>query len=124
MADARIEAFGIGEEFTDGVIGKVTGAGKDSLLDDPGIGPDLEHVEVGIGFEDEAIGLAGRDSDVIGQVAKVRAEGKLFSLGVGGDGDWVEAIDAAVDSGEAGESFALSKTGVNEDASGFRLEQG
>jgi len=31
----------IGEEFTDGVIGKVAGAGKDSLLNDPGIRADL-----------------------------------------------------------------------------------
>ena len=65
MADAGIEPLGIDEEFTDGVIGKVAGAGKDALLDDPGIGPDLEHVEVVIGFEDEAIGLAEMDSHVV-----------------------------------------------------------
>jgi hypothetical protein len=41
-----------------------------------------------------------------------------------GDEDCVEAIDAALDSGKPGESFALSKTGVNEDAGSFRLEQG
>src|SRR5258708_8665780 len=73
MADAGIEPLRIGEEFTDGVIGKVTGAGKDSLLDDPGIGPDLEHVEVVIGFEDEAIGLAEMDPHGVWQVAKIRA---------------------------------------------------
>jgi len=202
MADAGIEPLGIDEEFTDGVIGKVAGAGKDALLDDPGIGPDLEHVEIVIGFEDEAIGLAEMDSHVVRQVAEIRADGDFCAVGaegesdrvgrvvrngervhvdiadgealaglngfdtsealaesVGeyalerfhgglgdvegrfpeaedlreavamigvlvGDEDCVEAIDAALDSGEAGESFALSKTGVNEDASGFRLEQG
>ena len=41
-----------------------------------------------------------------------------------GDEDCVEAIDAALDSGETGESFALSKASVNEDARSFRLEQG
>src|SRR5260370_874186 len=202
MADAGIEPLGIDEKFTDGVIGKVAGAGKDALLDDPGIGPDLEHVEVVIGFEDEAIGLAEMDSHVVWQVAKIRANGnfcavgaegesdrvgrvvrngervdvdiadgealaglnglnatKALAEGVGkyalegfhgglgdverrfpeaedlrqavavvgvfvGDKDRVEAIKVALDGSEAGESFALSKTGVNEDASGFRLEQG
>jgi hypothetical protein len=202
MADAGIEPLGIGEEFTDGVIGKVAGAGKDALLDDPGIGPDLEHVEVVIGFEDEAIGLAEMDSHVVWKVAKIRADGNFCAVGaegesdgVGGvvrnrervnvdvadsetlaglnglnateplaegvgkdalerfhgglgdverrfpeaedlreavamigvlvgDEDCVEAIDVALDSGEAGEGFAFSKAGVNEDASGFRLEQG
>ena len=40
-----------------------------------------------------------------------------------GDEDCVEAIDAALDSGEAGESFTFPEAGVNEDTSGFRLEQ-
>src|SRR6266403_2349169 len=202
MADAGIEPLRIGEEFTDGVIGKVTGAGKDSLLDDPGIRADLEHIEVVIGFEDEAIGLAEMDSHVVWQVAEIGTDGNFcavgaegesdrvgrivrngervhvniadgealaglnglnatealaegvgkdalerFHRGLGdverwlpdaedlretvamigvlvGDEDCVEAIDSALDSGEAGESFALSKTCVNEDASGFRLEQG
>ena len=52
MADARIEALGIGEEFADSVIREVAGAGKDTLLDYPGIGADLEHVEIVIGFQD------------------------------------------------------------------------
>src|SRR5258707_4530089 len=202
MADAGIDPIRIGEEFTDGVIGKVAGAGKDSLLDDPGIGPDLEHVEVVIGFEDEAISLAEMDSHVVWQVAKIRADGNFCAVGaegesdrvgrivrngerehvniadgealaglnglnatealaegVGkealerfhggvsdgerrfpeaedlreavamigvlvGDKDCVEAIDAALDSGETGESFTCSDAGVNEYASGFRLAHG
>src|SRR5260370_8007759 len=85
MADAGIEPLGIDEKFTDGVIGKVAGAGKDPLLDDPGIGPDLEHVEVVIGFEDEAIGLAEMDSHVVWQVAKIRADGNFCALGAEGE---------------------------------------
>src|SRR5258707_13649076 len=92
MADARIEAFGIGEEFTYCVIGKVAGAGKDSLLDDPGIGPDLEHVEVVIGFEDEAMGLAEMDSHVVWQVAKIRADGNFCAVGAEGESDRVGRI--------------------------------
>src|SRR5258708_13723529 len=92
MADAGIKAIEISEEFADGVIGKVTGAGKDSLLDDPGIGPDLEHVEVVIGFEDEAIGLAEMDSHVVWQVAKIRADGNFCAVGAEGESDRVGRI--------------------------------
>ena len=202
MADAGIEALGIGKEFADGVIRKMAGAGEDALLDDPGIRADLEHVEIVIGFEDEAIGLAEMDSDMIGQVAEIGADGdfgavgaeseangvgsvmrnresvnvdvadgealagldgfdpaEALAKGVGqdtlegvhgglrnvergfpeaedlreavavvgvlvGDEDGVETVDITPDGGKAGESFALSEAGVNEDAGGFRFEQG
>jgi hypothetical protein len=202
MADAGIEALGIGEEFADGVIGEVAGARKDALFDDPGVRSDLEHVEIVIGFEDEAVGLAEVDSDVIGQIAEIGADGNLGAVGaegesdgVGGvvgdgervdidvadretlasldglyaaealaegvrqntlkglqgglgdvergfpeaedlretvavvgvfvgDEDGVETVDIAPYGGEAGESFAFSKAGVNEDAGAFGFEQG
>ena len=202
MTDAGIETLGIGEKFADGMIGEMAGAGKDALLDDPGIGPDLEHVEVVIGFEDEAIGLAEMDSHVVWQVAKIRADGNFCAVGaegesdrvgrivrngervhvdiadgealaglnglnatealakgVGkdalerfhgglsdverrfpeaedlreavavigvfvGDEDCVEAINVALDGGEAGEGFTLSEAGVDEDAGAFCFEQG
>jgi hypothetical protein len=41
-----------------------------------------------------------------------------------GDENRVKAINVAFDSGEAGESFALSEAGVNEDAGAFGFEQG
>jgi len=41
-----------------------------------------------------------------------------------GDKDGVETIDITPDGGEAGESFALSKAGVDENAGGFGFEQG
>jgi hypothetical protein len=202
MADAGIEAFGICEKFADGVIGEVAGAREDALLDDPGVGADLEHVEIVIGFEDKAIGLAKVNSNVIWQVAEIGADGDFCAVGaegesdgigsvmrnckrvdvdiadgealasldrfdaaealaesvrqdalegfhrglsdverrfpeaedlgeavavVGmlvGDEDRVEAINVALDSGEASESFTLSESGVNEDASSFSFEQG
>ena len=202
MANAGIEAFGIDEEFADGVIREVAGAGKHALLDDPRVGPDLEHVEIVVGFEDEAISVAEMDSDVVRQVAEIGADGdfgavgtegesdgvggvvrdgervdvdiadretlagldgfdaaETFAEGVGkdalegvhcrlrdvkrrfpkaenlreavavvrvlvGDEDGVEAVDVALDGGEAGESFALSEAGVNEDAGSFGFEQG
>jgi len=202
MADAGVEAFGIGEEFADGVIGEMASAREDALLDDPGIRADLEHVEIVIGFEDEAIGLAEMDSYVIWQIAEIGADGNFGAVGaegesdgVGGvvrdgegvdvdvadgetlagldgfdaaetlaesirqnalesfhrrlsdvergfpeaedlrqavavvgvlvrDEDRVEAINVALNGGEASEGFALSEAGVNEDASSFGFEQG
>jgi len=92
MPDAGIEAFGIGKEFADSMIGEVAGAGKDALLDDPGIRADLEHVEVVIGFEDEAIGLAEMDSDMIGQVAEIGTDGDFGAVGAEGESDGVGCV--------------------------------
>ena len=201
MANTGIEAFGIGKEFADGVIREVAGAGEDALLDDPGIRANLEHVEIVVGFEDEAIGLAEVDADVVREVAEIGADGDFGTVGaegeayrigrivrdgegvdvdvadrealtgldgfhatealaesvgesslegihcglgdverrfpeaqhlretvavVGvlvGDEDGVETVDVALDGGQAGKGFALSKAGVNEDTGGFCLEQ-
>jgi len=202
VADTGIEAFGVGKEFADGVIGEMAGTGKDALLDDPGIRADLEHVEIVIGFEDEAIGLAEVDSDVIGEVAEIGADCDFSAVGAEGEADrvgcvvrdgegvdvdiadgealagldgfdaaealakgigedavecihgrfsdverrfpeaedlgqavavvgvfvgdknGVKAVDVALNGGEAGESFAFSEAGVNEDAGAFGFEQG
>jgi len=108
MADAGIETLGIGEEFADGVIRKVASAGKDALLDHPRIRADLEHIEIVIGFEDEAIGLTEMDPDVIGQVAEIGADGDLGAIGAEGESDGVggvvrdgECVDVDIADGEA-----------------------
>jgi hypothetical protein len=107
-ARASVEAFGIGEKFADGVIGKMTGAAEDALLDDPGIGADLEHVEIVIGFEDQAIDIAEMDFDEFGHVAEVGDDGELGAVGAEGEGDRVggvmrnsEGVDVDVADGEA-----------------------
>jgi hypothetical protein len=92
VADTGIEAFGIGEEFADGVIGEVAGAGEDALLDNPGIGSDLEHIEVVIGFEDEAIGLAEVDSYMIREVTEIGADGDFGAVGAEGESDGVGGV--------------------------------
>jgi hypothetical protein len=92
MPDAGIEAFGIGEKFADRVIRKMAGAGEHSLLDDPGVRTDLEHIEVVIGFEDEAIGLAEMDSDVIWEVAEISADGDLRAVGAEGESNRVDSV--------------------------------
>ena len=108
VADAGIKAFGVGEKFADGVIGEMAGAGKDALLDDPGIRADLEHIEVVIGFEDEAIGLAEVDSDVVREVAEIGADGDFGAVGAEGESYRVgsvvrdgEGVDVNVADGEA-----------------------
>ncbi len=87
-----IEAVGIREVFADGVIGKMASAGKNALLDDPGIRTDLEHVEVVIGFEDEAIGFAEVDFDEFRHVAEVGADGHLGAVGAKGETDGIDGI--------------------------------
>ena len=108
IARAGIEAFGIGEEFADRVIRKMPGAGKHALLDDPGIGADLEHVEVVIGFEDQAIRLAEMNFDELGHVAEVGADGDLDAVGAEGEAEGIggivrdgEGVDINVADGEA-----------------------
>ena len=91
-AGAGVEAFGVGEIFADGEIGKVAGAAEDALLDDPGVGADFEHVQIVIGFEDEAIGVAEMDFDVIGHVAEVGDESELGAVGAEGEADGVGGV--------------------------------
>ena len=92
IAGVTIETVGIGEVFADRVIGKMAGAGKHALLDDPGIRADLEHVEVVIGFEDEAIGFAEVDFDELGHIAEVGTDGNLGAVGAKGETDGIDGI--------------------------------
>jgi hypothetical protein len=108
VARAGVEAFGVGEIFADGVIGKMTGAAENALLDDPGIGADFEHVEVVIGFEDQAISIAKMDFDEFGHVAEVGDDGQFCAVGAEGESDRVcgvvrngEGVDVDVADGEA-----------------------
>jgi hypothetical protein len=92
IAGVTIETIGIGEIFADRVIGKMASAGEYALLDDPRIGPDLEHIEIVIGFEDEAIGLAEVDFDELRHVAEVGADGHLGAVGTKSETDGIDGI--------------------------------
>jgi len=92
IAGVTIEAIGIGEVFTDRVIGQVARAGEYALLDDPGIRANLKHVEVVIGFEDEAIGFAEVDFDELGHVAEIGADGDFGAVGAKGKADGINGI--------------------------------
>ncbi|MGB7467646.1 MAG: hypothetical protein WBW14_32470 [Candidatus Acidiferrum sp.] len=97
IAGVTIETIGIGKVFADRMIGKMAGARKDTLLNDPRIGADLEHVEVVVGFEDETISFAKVDFDELRHVAKVGADGNLSAVGTKGEPD---GIDGVVRNGE------------------------
>ncbi|HEY1471137.1 MAG TPA: hypothetical protein VGF61_19000 [Candidatus Acidoferrum sp.] len=92
IAGVAIETVRISEVFADGVIGKMAGAGKDALLDDPRIGANLEHVEIVVGFEDETIGFAEVDFDKLRHVAEVGTDGNLGAVGAESETDGIDSI--------------------------------
>ena len=108
IARARVKALWVAKKFADGVIRKMARAAENALLDDPGIGADLEHVEIVIGFEDQAIGVAEMDFDELRHVAEVGDDGELGAVGAEGEGDGVggimrngEGVDVDVANSEA-----------------------
>ncbi len=91
IARNGVEAIGVAKIFAYGVIRKMAGPAENALLDDPGIRADLEHVQIVIGFEDQAIGAAEMHFDQFGHVAlaifapferKVKPMGSAASWGI------------------------------------------
>ena len=108
IAGAGVKAFGIGKKFADRMIGKMAGAAEDALLHDPGVGADLQHIEIVIRFENEAIGIAQMDFHECRHVAQVGDDGKLGAVGAEREGDRVgsvmrdgESVDVDITDGEA-----------------------
>ncbi len=91
-AGAGIESVGIGKKFADGMIGKMSGAGEHALLDDPRVRPDLEHVQIVIGFKDHAVGFAKMDFHKFGHVAEIGADRDLRAVGAEGEADGIGGI--------------------------------
>jgi hypothetical protein len=104
VAGVGVKAFGVGEIFTDGVIGEVASAAEHALFYGPGVGSDLEHVKIVIGFEDHAIGFAEMDFHEFGHVAEIGNDSHFRAVGaereangvggVVGDGEGVD-VDVA-----------------------------
>ncbi len=92
IARAGIEAVRVGEILADRVIRKMAGAAEDALLDDPRIRADLEHVEIVIGFENQAIGLAEMYLDELGHVTEVGHDSEFGAVGAEGEGDGIGSI--------------------------------
>lgn len=92
IAGAGVETIRVGKIFADSVIGKVSGAREHALLNDPGVGANLEHVEVVVGFENETIGFAEVNFDKFGHVAEICADGDLSAVGTESESDRVGGI--------------------------------
>ncbi len=107
IARNGVEAIGVAKIFAYGVIRKMAGPAENALLDDPRIRADLEHVQIVIGFEDQAIGAAEMHFDEFGHVAQVSDHGHLRAIrtegetnGVGGVVGNCEGVDVNVADGE------------------------
>jgi hypothetical protein len=107
VAGASVEAFGGGEIFTDGVVGEVASAAENALFYGPGVGADFQHVEVVIGFEDQAVGFAEMDFYEFGHVTEIGDDGHLRAVGAESETDGVgsvvgngESVDVNVADGE------------------------
>jgi len=92
VARPGVENLGIGEEFADDRIGKMSGAAHDALLDVPGIRADLEHFEIVIGFEDEEIGVAEMYFDELGKIAEIGDDGNFGVATAAGVADGISGV--------------------------------
>jgi len=81
VARAAIKTIGIGEIFADRVIGKMASAGENALLNNPGIRTHLQHFQIVIGFENQAVGIAQMNFYQFWKVAEVRDDGHLDAFG-------------------------------------------
>lgn len=92
IAGASIKAVGIGKIFADGVIRKMAGARKHTLFHDPRIRPDLEHVEIVIRFEQQAIRVTQMDLDQLRHVAEVGDQSHLRTIGAKREADGIRGV--------------------------------
>ncbi len=92
MACARIETFGISKKFTDSVIREMTGARKNPLFHHPWIRTDLEHVQIMIGFEDQAIRFTQMNLYKFGHIAEVGTDRYFCAVAAKCESDGVSGV--------------------------------
>src|SRR5271156_2217680 len=68
------------------------GAAHHALLNVPGVGPDLQHFQIVIGFQDQEVGFAQVMLHQLGHVAEVGDDGDFFSVGAEGVADRVSSV--------------------------------
>jgi hypothetical protein len=107
-ARPAVETVGISEVFANSVIGEMAGAAQDPLLHDPRVGTDFQHVEVVIGLQNQAIGIAKMNFDELGHVAQVGDDGYFYTIGAKSEADGIggvmrngEGVDLDIPDGEA-----------------------
>ena len=80
-AGAGVETVGGGEVFANNMIGEMAIAAHNALLDVPRIRADLEHFEIVIGFQDEAISVAQMEFDQFRKIPQVGNDGDFGAVG-------------------------------------------
>lgn len=91
-AGAAVKSVSVGQVFADDVVGKMTGAAHDALLDVPRVRADFEHFQVVIGLENEAIGVAEMEFHQFGEVAEVGDDGDFDAVGAKGVADGIGGV--------------------------------
>jgi len=75
-----VEAIRVAKIFTYGMIGKMPGATQDALLHQPRVRANLQHIQIVIGFKDQAIGPAQMHFHQLRHVAEIRNDGHLCAI--------------------------------------------
>jgi len=103
-----VEAFGIGKVFAHGVIREMAGAAEDALLYDPWIRSNFQHIQVVIGFKEQAIRIAQVNFYQLGEIAQVRDQRHFCAIRFEGESQRVgrvvrdgEGVHIDVTDGEA-----------------------
>ena len=92
IAGAPVETFRVSKVFADCMIGEMTGARENALLDYPGIRTDLQHFQIVIGFQHQAIGFAQMNFHQLGHVAEIGNDGHFGAVRTEGEADRVGSI--------------------------------
>src|SRR5277367_3906989 len=92
IARTRVKTFRIAKIFADGVIREMPGAAEDALLDDPRIRSDFEHVQIVIGFKQQAIGVAQMNLYKFGHVSKIGNDRHLCAVSAEREADWIGSV--------------------------------
>src|SRR5690242_12361824 len=71
----------VSKKLCRGPVRKVTLAAHDALLHEPGIGPHLQHLEIVVGFKNQAMAASNVLFDDLGYVAQVRHHSSLDTFG-------------------------------------------
>ena len=71
-------------------VRKMAVAAHHALLDAPGIGADLQHVEIVIRFEQQDLHAAQMEFDGIGHVAEIGRDADLNAFGVEAEADRID----------------------------------
>ena len=121
---AQDEGAGAGiQDFADEVAGyfvrEVAHAAHDALFHGPGVGADLQHFQVVVGFQQEHVRALQVDANGVGEVAEVGGDGDFDAFGAEGEAYGVgcivgggEAVDVDIADDEAGAGLEEFENGL------------